>query len=175
MIIVISSGPSKISIPNLGLAQQADPGLAMPAFVEGRILYDEGRYEEALPAFEEAVAAAREPGAAPIQELHFFAGETLERLGRLPAAEAEFLSELRRFPQNVRARAALATLYHSTGQFDAADKAITDMLRATPAPETYTIAARLWTAFGQPGQAQAIRAEARRTFPESRPPAPTNN
>ena len=42
----------------------------MPAFVEGRILYDQGKYEEALPAFEEAVAAAQEarrdadPGAA---------------------------------------------------------------------------------------------------------------
>ena len=157
------------------LAQQADSGLAMPAFVEGRILYDEGKYEEALPAFEEAVAAAREPGAAPIPELHFYAGETLMRLGRQPAAEAEFLSEVRRFPQNVRARAALATLYHATGQQDAAERAIADMLRAAPAPDTYTIAARLWTTFGQPGQAQAIRAEARRTFPESRPPASTNN
>ena len=62
------------------LAQQADSGLAMPAFVEGRILYDEGKYEEALPAFEEAVAAARKPGATPIPELHFYAGETLMRL-----------------------------------------------------------------------------------------------
>ena len=47
--------------------------------------------------------------------------------------------------------------------------------RGTRRRSTYTIAARLWTTFGQPGQAQAIRAEARRTFPESRPPASTNN
>ena len=88
----------------------------MPAFVEGRILYDQGKYEEALPAFEEAVAAARKPGATPIPELHFYAGDTLLRLERHAEAEAEFVNELRRFPQNVRARAALATLYHATGQ-----------------------------------------------------------
>ena len=147
----------------------------MPAFVQGRILYDQGKYEEALPAFEEAVAAARKPGATPIPELHFYAGETLLRLERHLAAEAEFINELRRFPQNVRARAALATLYHATGQLDAADTVITDMLRAAPTPETYTIAARLWTSFGQTRQAQAIRAEARRTFADNRPRPSTNN
>ena len=158
------------------LAQQADPGLAMPAFVEGRIRYDQGEFEEALEAFEEALAAAGKPGATPIPELHLYAGETLMRLER-PAAEAEaaFLGELRRFPQNVRARAALATLYHASGEPDAVNRAITDMLRASPAPETYTIAARLWASFGQTRQAQAIRAEARRTFAEKRPPAPANN
>jgi tetratricopeptide (TPR) repeat protein len=147
----------------------------MPPFIRGRILYEEGEYEDALAAFEEAVAAVRKPGATPIPDLHFYAGETLLRLERQPAAEIEFINELRRFPMNVRSRAALATLYHTTGQLDAADTAITDMLRASPTPETYAIAARLWTSFGQPRQAQAVRAEARRTFTEDRSRPSTNN
>jgi arylsulfatase A-like enzyme/cytochrome c-type biogenesis protein CcmH/NrfG len=156
-------------------AQQADPGLAMPSFVQGRILFDQGQYADALPAFEEAVAAGRKPGAAPIAELHFYTGETLMRLERPTEAEAAYLDELRSFPQTVRARAALATLYHATGQLDAADTVIADMLRAVPAPETYTTAARLWTSFGRTRQAQSIRAEARRAFADNRPRAFTNN
>jgi len=150
------------------LAQRADPGLAMPAFIQGRILYDQGQYAEALPVFEEAIAAAAKPGATLIPELHFYAGETLVRLERHEAAEAAFINEIRRFPLSVRTRAALATLYHATGQLDAADTAITEMLSATPTPDAYTTAARLWTSFGQPRQAQAVRAEARRTFTEER-------
>jgi arylsulfatase A-like enzyme/Tfp pilus assembly protein PilF len=146
------------------LAIEADPGLPMPAFIEGRILYDQGKYEEAWLEFEKAVAAGRKPGATPIAELHFYAGDTLARLDRHSEAEAELASELRLFPQNIRARAGLATLYHATGEADAADTAITDMLHAVPTPESYTTAARLLKAFGKPRQAEAIRAEARRTF-----------
>ena len=146
------------------LAVEADPGLPMPAFVEGRILYDQGKYEDAWLEFQKAVAAGGKPGATPIAELHFYAGDTLARLDRQADAEAEFVSELRLFPQNVRARAALATLYHASGQASAADAAITDMLHAAPTQESYALAARLMKSFGKPRQADAIRAEARRAF-----------
>ena len=129
------------------LALDADPGFPMPAFVEGRILYDQGRYEEAWPEFEHALAAGRKPGATPIAELHFYAGDTLARLNRERDAEAEFADELRLFPQNVRARAGLATLYHASGQNTAADTAISDMLHAVPTPESYSTAARLLKSF----------------------------
>jgi len=74
----------------------------------------------------------------------------------------------------VRARAALATLYHTTGQPEAAAGAIADMLRVVPTPESYALAARLWTSFGNPREAQAVRAEARRTFADSRSRATTS-
>ena len=157
------------------LAQQADPALPMAAFVDARILYDQGRFEEALPAFEQAVAAAGKPGATPIPGLHFYAGDTLMRLNRHSDAEVEFAGELRLFPQDVRARAALATLYHEGGQAAAADTAITDMLQAVPTPESYTAAARLLQSFGKPREAQAVRAEARRAFTDSRPRATTTH
>jgi tetratricopeptide (TPR) repeat protein len=133
----------------------------MPAFVEGRILYDQGQFDEAWMQFEGALAASRKPGATPIPELHYYAGDTLTRLDRRSDAEAEFVSELRLFPHNVRARAGLATLYHVGGQTDAADDLVTDMLRITPTQESYLAASRLLKAFGKPKQADAIRAQAR--------------
>ena len=82
----------------------------------------------------------------------------------LRGIEALFAEEVRRFPLNVRAHVGLAALYHTTGQTDLAASTITDMLRAAPTPESYTAAARLWTAFGRAREAQSVRAEARRTF-----------
>jgi choline-sulfatase len=150
------------------LAFEADAGFPMPPFVEGRILYDQGRYQDAWAEFEQALAAVRKPGATPIAELHFYAGDTLARLNRHAAAEAELADELRLFPQNVRARAGLATLYHTTGRADAAGAAITDMLHAVPTPESYSTAARLLKSFGKDRQAEALRAQARRLFIDPR-------
>jgi tetratricopeptide (TPR) repeat protein len=155
------------------LAQQADPGLPMSDFVEARILYDQGLLEDALPVFQKALAAAAKPGASQIFELHFYAAETLARLDRPTDAEAEYRNALRRFPQNVRARAALATLYHSTGQSQAVETAIAEMLRAVPTAESYALAARLWTSFGNSQKAQSVRAEARRAFTDARARATT--
>ena len=90
--------------------------------------------------------------------------DILARFNRPGDAEAEFADELQLFPQNVRARAGLAALYHASGQGAAADTAITDMLHAVPTPEAYTTAARLLKSFGKIRQAEAVRAEARRTF-----------
>jgi tetratricopeptide (TPR) repeat protein len=150
------------------LAFKADPQMPMPPFVEGRILYDQGKYDEAWVEFEAAVAAAREPGATPIADLHFYAGDTLVRLERREEAEAEFADELKFFPRSVRARASLATLYHASGQAEAADTAVSDLLRIVPTPESYTAASRLLQSFGKRRQAEAVRAEAGRTFPPSR-------
>lgn len=158
-------------------AQKANPDLPMPAFVDARLLYDEGRYAEALPPFEEAIAALKRPGAIQMPELHYYAGDTLGRLERYPEAEAEFQQELRFFPQDIRARAGLAMIYQATGRPDAAGRAIGDMVRTTPTPESYALGVRLWTMFGNPRQADVLRTEARRTFagaprPGARPDRP---
>jgi arylsulfatase A-like enzyme/Flp pilus assembly protein TadD len=155
------------------LAHKADPALPLPAYVSGRILYDEGDYAEALPLFERAIADLKRPGAVPISELHYYAGDTLGRLERYPEAEREFHDELKLFPQNTRARAGLAMLYQATGRPDLAGGAIETMLRVTPTPDAYALAARLWTMFGNPQQANAVRAQARRALAEpARPGGP---
>ena len=149
-----------------GLVRQIDPRLPMPAYVAGRLLYDQGKYDEALPLFQQAVSDLGRSGTPQMTDVHFYTADTLGRLERYPEAEKEFLEELRYFPQNSRARAGLAMLYQETDRADLADAAIADLLRTTPTPDAYALAARLYTMFGDASHANAIRAEARRTFVE---------
>ncbi|HWW83236.1 MAG TPA: hypothetical protein VNZ26_06515, partial [Vicinamibacterales bacterium] len=102
-----------------------------------------------------------------IPELHFYTGDSLVRLERFSEAESEFLEELRFVPESTRTRAALASLYHLTGRTDEASNAIDDLIQITPTPETYSVTARLLTIFGERQHAEAVRAEARRTFGEA--------
>jgi tetratricopeptide (TPR) repeat protein len=133
------------------LATEADAGLHTPAYIDARALFDEGNYDEALPLFQQAAD-------------HFYTAETLSKLERYDEAETEYAEELRQAPENTRARSGLATLYHTTGQSEAAVKAVTDIIETTPTPDSYALAAKLLTAFGKPREASALRAEARRTF-----------
>jgi tetratricopeptide (TPR) repeat protein len=153
------------------LARQAEPTLPAPAFVEGRILYDASHLEKALDAFQSAIAEIDKTGAPPLADLHYYAGDTLVRLERPAEAEYHLQQELQAFPQHVRARGVLAALYHETGRTDEAAEVLEAMLRVSPTPEAYSLAARLWTSFGNPSQAAAVRAEAARA-PTGRRTAP---
>ena len=144
------------------LAHAEDPALPLPSYVDARLLYDQGKYEDALPGFLLAIADLKKPGAMQIGELHFHTADTLARLERYPEAEKEFVEELRHFPHNIRARGGLAMLYQANGQPEEAARVVGDMLRITPVPESYALAARLYTMFGDRKQAQAVRAEGRR-------------
>jgi arylsulfatase A-like enzyme/Tfp pilus assembly protein PilF len=146
------------------LAHDADPTLPLPIYIEARVLYDQGRYADALPLFQQAIAELKKNGSLQITELHFYTADTLGRLERYPEAEAEFVEELKFYPQNVRARGGLAMLYQAGGKPDAAAGAITEMLRASPTPESYALASRLLTMFGQKKEAETVRAEGRRMF-----------
>jgi arylsulfatase A-like enzyme/predicted Zn-dependent protease len=149
------------------LAQEADPNLPLPDFIEARLLHDQGKFADALPLFEQALSGPQPQKKAPrtpLADLHYYAADTYGRLERYPEAEREFAAELRDFPLNVRARGGLALLYAGTDRADAAGSVIADMLRIAPTPESYALAARLWTTLGNRQQADAVRAEARRAF-----------
>jgi arylsulfatase A-like enzyme/Flp pilus assembly protein TadD len=151
------------------LAREAAPGLPMPEYVEGRLLYDRKRYAEALPFFEQAVGSlAPRDARQQIADLHFHTADTLVRLKRYEEAEREFLAELASFPLNGRTRAGLATLYRSTGRLEEADQVLADLVNLEPTPETYRLAARLWTTFGNPRRAADVRAEGARAFSPGR-------
>jgi tetratricopeptide (TPR) repeat protein len=79
-------------------ARAAVPSLPMPPFVRGRLLYDEGKFEEALTAFNEAAAALAASGAA-LPELQQYIGESLVKLERPAEAEEHFSEEQRNFPR----------------------------------------------------------------------------
>ncbi len=142
-------------------AAAADPSLPLPEFVEGMILYRQNLFEQSLPHFGAAIERAR-ARTLQVRELHYYTGDALARLQRYPDAEREFREELRIFPGEQRAWAALAMLYRATGRDADATRAIDEMLRVAPGPESYALAARLWTIFGEPARAAAVRAEAGR-------------
>jgi choline-sulfatase len=144
------------------LTQQADPALPMPLFVKGRLLYEQARYAEALTVFEQAVADLTASHGRPMTDLHFYLADTLDRQQRGADAEGELLAELKAFPRNTRARAALATLHHAAGRAEEVEDVMDDLVRIAPTPDTYNLAARLWTSFGNRSQAASARAEALR-------------
>jgi arylsulfatase A-like enzyme/Flp pilus assembly protein TadD len=146
------------------LARAEDPTLPLPIFIDARLLYDQGKYADALPLFMQAVDELKKSGTLQITELHFYAGDTLARLERYPDAERQFIEELKYFPQNIRARGGLAMLYQASGKPEAAERMLEDMIRVTPTPDSYALSARLNTMFGNRKQAEAVKAEARRAF-----------
>ncbi|HTM26435.1 MAG TPA: sulfatase-like hydrolase/transferase [Vicinamibacterales bacterium] len=138
------------------LAQQADPTLPMPLFVEGLIAYNQGRYAEALGPFMRARDALR-GRTIQINELNYYLGDSLAHLERYPEAEPCFQEEIRLFPHNTRARAGLAMLYRAMGRDADSERAIDDLLRASPTPEGRALAAQLWTMFGEPEKARQVK------------------
>jgi arylsulfatase A-like enzyme/thioredoxin-like negative regulator of GroEL len=146
------------------LVAQADPNLPAAAFVEARLLYDRGKFSEALPLFEQVLAALSKYAPATIEDVHFYVADTLSRLERLSEAEFEFEEQLRADPHHARANAGLATVYAKTGRTDEAEQTATDMIRISPTPEAYALAAKIWTTLGNPTRAEALRLEARKTF-----------
>jgi len=135
--------------------------LPLPAYVQGRIAHAAGRYDEALRHFAET-SRQLQGRSLTITELDFYTGDTLARLGRHAEAERAFLAELRLFPQNTQAYASLALLYRSTGRDADVERVISDLVRHVPTVEGFDLAARLWTIFGEPAKAAAVRAAAPR-------------
>jgi hypothetical protein len=52
-------------------------------------------------------------------------------------------------------------LYRVQGRNDEAAQAVEAMLRVAPTPESYRTAEKLWTMFGEPARAAAVKAESR--------------
>jgi len=147
------------------VSAEVDPTSQLPQFVKGRLLFDEGKYEEAVEAFSEGDGdtAAEETEQAPVAELELYKGESLARLERNEDAVAAFRSEIEAFPRDPRAYLSLATLYQST-QPENVEEVLGDLLEAVPTPEGYGLAAAAWASAGNASRANAVRADARVRF-----------
>lgn len=144
-------------------AQHTEPTLPLSQFVAGRLLYEEGRYEDAAASFAEAEQALRVE-AASMADLHFYLGESLAQLDRYTEAEEHFREEIRAFPRSVHAYASLAMLYRAGNREPEIEGVLDELVDAVPTPEGYTAAARLWTIVGDESRASALRSDARTRF-----------
>ncbi len=149
-------------------ARKADATSVLPLFVDAQLLANDGDVAAALPILEKANAAAAQNQAAPLQDLKYLTADVLIKSDRGAEAEMFLLDELRDFPHNLNARVALATLYQSMGQVDDAARVAGDLVRITPSPQAYALAANLWTSLGDKKQAAAVRADAKRLFTPTR-------
>ncbi len=159
--IAIQRGDADTARREARLAHAADPTLPMPAFVEGLILHGQGRHDAALPHFM-AAKHALESRTVQMADVHYYIGDSLARLERYRDAERFFRDELRINPAHVRAHAGVAMLYRAMGRTAESEQAIADLIRSSPTPEGYDVAAQLWTMFGEPARAAAVRTEATR-------------
>jgi tetratricopeptide (TPR) repeat protein len=100
------------------LAEAADPQRPVGSFIDGRIAYEQGRYEAAADAFDAALAAVAKTRSELPADFRYYAADTLMRVDRTPEAEYLLLEEARDYPLNARVRSLLTTLYRSTGRAD---------------------------------------------------------
>ena len=154
--IALARHDKDAALKEAGLAQQADRTLPMPLYIQGLLLYNDGHYAEALTPLLEARQAMR-GRTLQMNDLNFYIGDSLARLERYPQAEPYLLEEVRVFPNNTRARSGLAMLYRAMGRNAESDRAIEEMLRASPTAETRATAVKLWTMFGEPEKARRVR------------------
>jgi Flp pilus assembly protein TadD len=92
-----------------------------------------------------------------MNDLNYYIGDSLARMERYAEAEPYLREEIRIFPHNTRARAGLAMLYRAMGRDAESERAIEELLVASPTPQGRALAAQLWTMFGEADKARQIQ------------------
>jgi arylsulfatase A-like enzyme/Tfp pilus assembly protein PilF len=135
----------------------------VPALIHlARILSEEQKLDEALTTIDRAAARVAQEGAHPVATLASTRGDILARLGRNPEAEAAFREEISRFPTTTAAYNRLAILLASEHRFAEIEPALDAMVKASPFPDTYLLAARTMHDLGNEVGARKYRARAER-------------
>ncbi len=161
--VALASKNPEAAAMHVAEIERADPTLPLGDYVEGRVAFDEGRFEDAAAALQNA-ARALQTKASVVSDLQLVLGDALAQLDRNTEAEAAYRQELQTFPGSVRAYASLATLYHVSSRDEAMTQTLEDLIAAVPTAEGYATAARVWLAAGNRNRATALRIEARRRF-----------
>lgn len=113
-----------------------------------RILVEQGRLQDALAATDRAAARVARDGARPVATLASTRGDILARMGRNIEAEAALREEIARFPTTTDAYVRLALLQASQRRFGEIQPTLEAMVKASPTPPTYQLAARAMSDFG---------------------------
>jgi arylsulfatase A-like enzyme/Flp pilus assembly protein TadD len=103
----------------------------------GHITLEEGKPEEALPYFDQALALLQTAHRNPLPQLHYFRGDALARMGRADEAEQELLTEVKLFPTDPQAYKNLILLYATEGKTQEATNIVFALEKAAPTPPSY--------------------------------------
>jgi arylsulfatase A-like enzyme/tetratricopeptide (TPR) repeat protein len=133
-----------------------------------RILSSQQKLDEALPVANRAVAHVNEESDHPVATVFSTRGDILARMGRTGEAEADFRKEIERFPDSTEAYVRLALLFASEHRFAEIGPTLEAMVRASPKPATYFLAAREMKDLGNDADARAFRSRGERLGAELR-------
>lgn len=122
-----------------------------------RILASQQKVDEALTVANRAIAHAGGEGTHPVATAFSTRGDILARMGRTAEAEADFRKEIERFPDSTEAYVRLALLFASEHRFAEIGPALEAMVKASPKPATYFLAAREMKDLGNDAGARAFR------------------
>jgi tetratricopeptide (TPR) repeat protein len=161
--VALSRGDAEAALRHAEAGHDADSTMPIQEFVQGRLLYDEGKYAEAAASLQQAAASLTEHRRS-IADLNLYLGESLARLDRYDEAESHFRRELQDFPRSIPAYTSLAMLYRASNRDAAVEDVLNELVASTPTPEGYGVAARLWTILGDPSRAEALMSDARTRF-----------
>lgn len=129
----------------------------VPALISlARVLTEEQRVDEALTMIDRAAARVGQ-GAHPAAMLAATRGDILARMGQSQEAEAAFREEMQRFPQTTDAYVKLALLLASEHRFGEINPTLEAMVKASPRPATYFLAAKELSDLGNAVEAASFR------------------
>ena len=134
----------------------------------GQIAQKEGKFEEALQYFDQAVAISELKHRHPTPLLSFFRGDALARLGRAEEAEAAFRTEIEKYPTEPRPYKNLILLYATEGKTAEATQLIFSLERAAPTPPSYVAISETLKIIGDRNGARFWAARGLSRFPNDR-------
>jgi len=162
--IALARDQPDAALEHADMVQKANPSIPMRAFVQGQILAKSAETEEAARVLRGAAAMVRQHDSA-LEGLQVALGQVLVTLHEAQAAEAAFRSELEDFPRSIAAYTELAELLHAADRDDEAATLADALLIASPTPDGYAAAAKVWMLLGETARAAEVRADARTRFP----------
>jgi len=167
--IALAREKPEAALEHADAVQKANPSIPMHALVQGELLAKNGDTEEAARLLRGAAAMVRQHDRA-LEGLQVTLGQVLATLKETQPAEAAFRAELADFPRSIAAYTELAQLLHAAGRDEEASALAETLLMASPTPDGYAAAAKVWMLLGETARAAEVRADARTRFPAESAP-----
>jgi arylsulfatase A-like enzyme/Tfp pilus assembly protein PilF len=145
----------------------ADRSRVLSAFVLGEVARRQGRCDEAVASYREAIESQRLRRGLVVRSVHAGLADCLARLGQEAESEKEFLAEIEAIPYSREGRTGLAILYRSQGRDVEARGALEGIVTANPraGADEYWAVVRTLATLGDAAAARQWSSRGRARFP----------